>query len=43
LSKEFPKALSIADEGRRKKNRAALAREHGISRVTLYQYLGKTA
>lgn len=32
-------AIRRQDEERGKKNRAALAREHGISRETLYQYL----
>lgn len=36
-------AIRRQDEERGGKNRAALAREHGISRETLYQYLGKTA
>lgn len=39
LSAEQVEALKAQDKARNGKNRAALAREHGISRETLYQYL----
>ncbi|MBS1129429.1 MAG: tnpR [Proteobacteria bacterium] len=39
LSVEQVEALKVQDKERAGKNRAGLAREHGISRETLYQYL----
>lgn len=39
MSAEQVEALKAQDKERNGKNRAALAREHGISRETLYQYL----
>lgn len=39
LSAEQVKALKAQDRERGGKNRAGLAKEHGISRETLYQYL----